>query len=142
MRKSAKSSSFSAVLLAAGRSSRMGRDKALLVVDGVPLWARQHGVLAQAGAKEIFLSARPEQEWVRGATKFSGLVVDAITNGGPLVGITAGLERSTHRWLAVLAVDLPRMSAAWFKALLADCKPGVGVVGNCRCSSPRRLRRG
>ena len=55
--------SFSAVLLAAGRSTRMGIDKALIEVSGRPLWSRQRDVLADAGAAEIFLSARPEQRW-------------------------------------------------------------------------------
>ena len=36
----------------------------------------------------------------------------------------------THTHLAVLAVDLPRMEASWFTPLLADCSPGVGVVGH------------
>ena len=39
---------FSAIVLAAGRSTRMGRDKALLEVEGVPLWQRQRQVLVAA----------------------------------------------------------------------------------------------
>jgi molybdenum cofactor guanylyltransferase len=119
---------FSAVLLAAGRSTRMGRDKALLEVDGLPMWQRQREVLAQAGATEIFLSARPEQAWARGAKNFDGLLFDAITSGGPLVGITAGLERMTQPWLAVLAIDLPKISSEWFVGLRNECQPGIGVV--------------
>ena len=107
----------------------MGRDKALLHLDGVPMWQRQRNLLVAAGATQIFLSVRPEQAWAHGATNFAGLLYDAITNGGPLVGITAGLERMTQPWLAVLAVDLPKMTAEWFTALMADGKPGIGAVG-------------
>jgi len=39
----------------------MGRDKALLVIDGVALWQRQRDVLARAGAPGIFPSVRPGQ---------------------------------------------------------------------------------
>jgi molybdopterin-guanine dinucleotide biosynthesis protein A len=39
------------------------------------------------------------------------------------------LERAEHPWLAVLAVDLPAMSPAWFGKLRQRCAPGVGVVG-------------
>src|SRR5690606_422889 len=35
---------FSAVILAGGKSSRMGRDKALLEIDGQPLLSRQIGL--------------------------------------------------------------------------------------------------
>jgi molybdenum cofactor guanylyltransferase len=120
---------FSAVLLAAGRSTRMGRDKALLDVAGIPLWRRQRDVLATAGATEIFLSARPEQDWARHAEEFSAVLHDALPECGPLVGITAALERSAHPWLAVLAIDLPAMTAGWFAEILNECTPGVGVVG-------------
>ena len=120
---------FSAVLLAAGRSTRMGRDKALLEVAGVPLWQRQRDVLVRAGAAEIFLSARPEQAWAQGAAGFTALLHDALPSCGPLAGLTAGLERTTRPHLAVLAIDLPRMTADWFSALAAECAPGTGIVG-------------
>lgn len=110
----------------------MGSDKALLpAADGNPLWARQHAVLAAAGAAEIFLSARPEQAWAREAARgrFAEIVHDAFAAGGPLVGVTAGLERATHGHLAVLAVDLPALEAPWFADLLGRCAPGVGAVG-------------
>lgn len=121
---------FSAVVLAAGRSTRMGRDKALLEIDGVPLWQRQRDVLLHAGAAEIFLSARPDQAWARDAAGFAAVVHDALPDCGPLVGIAAGLERASHPALAVLAIDLPRMSAAWFGELLRSAViPGEGAVG-------------
>lgn len=125
---------LSAVVLAAGRSTRMGRDKALLAApDGAPMWERQRDVLARAGASEIFLSARPEQEWAAAAATatagFAAVLHDALSLGGPMVGITAALERASHPHVAVLAIDLPRMEAAWFASLLAECAPGVGCVG-------------
>lgn len=106
----------------------MGSDKALLEIEGVPLWQRQCAVLARAGAAEIFVSARPEQRWAEG----DGVVRDAAPGGGPLGGIAAALARAAHPHLAVLAVDLPRMEPAWFAALLAECVPGVGAVGRHR----------
>lgn len=107
----------------------MGRDKATLELDGAPLWARQRDVLARAGAAEIFLSARPDQGWVAAAAaRFSAVVHDALPDRGPLVGITAGLERATHSWLAVLAIDLPAMTPEWFTEIRRECAPGVGVV--------------
>ena len=120
---------FDAVLLAAGHSIRMRRDKALLEMEGRAMWQRQREVLARAGAGAIFLSARLDQAWAGGAEGFAGLVHDPSVDSGPLGGIVAGLERCEQSHLAVLAVDLPQMQPVWFSALLADCTPGCGVVG-------------
>lgn len=117
---------FSAVLLAAGKSERMGRDKALLPMAGEPLWRRQWRVLEQAGAAEIFLSARPDQAWVpSGVTTLA----DAVPGAGPLAGIAAALARCKTSHLLVLAVDLPQMTPAWFAQLAAACALGRGAVG-------------
>ena len=108
----------------------MGRDKALLEIEGAPLWRRQRAVLAEVGAAEIFLSARDEQPWVReAAPEFARVVSDAVADAGPLAGITAALERAAAPHLAVLAIDLPGMEAAWFRGLAVRCAPGVGAVG-------------
>jgi len=120
------SSKFGAVLLAGGRSSRMGTDKALLPVAGRPLWQRQVEVLRAAGAGEIIFSARPEQTWVPAGAR---VVRDPVPDAGPLSGIAAALAMCGETHLAVLAVDLPRMEPAWFARLLATCTPGVGAVG-------------
>ena len=120
---------FDAVLLAAGHSIRMRRDKALLIVDGKLIWQRQREVLAHAGASAIFLSARSDQAWAETTAGFDGIVRDASLDSGPLGGIVAALERCQQSHLAVLAVDLPHMEPGWFAALHAGCTPGCGVVG-------------
>lgn len=118
--------SLSAVLLAGGRSSRMGRDKARLEVAGQPLWRRQWALLAAAGATDRMMSARADQSWVPAEVP---VVRDAVADAGPLAGIASALAamRGTH--LLVLAVDLPRMDAAWIARLAAACAPGVGAAG-------------
>jgi molybdopterin-guanine dinucleotide biosynthesis protein A len=121
--------SLSAIVLAAGLSTRMGRDKALLEVNGTPLWQRQRDVLVEAGAAEIWLSARRDQSWTRDAKGFAGVIHDSMPGCGPMVGITAGLERATQPWVAAIAVDLPAMKPEWFVSLLAGCTNTCGVVG-------------
>lgn len=108
---------------------RMGREKALLEIDGVPLWRRQRELLARAGATEIFLSVRPEQEWARRADGFDAVLHDALPNVGPLCGITAAIERASHEHVAVVAIDLPQMPSEWFRGLVTECAPRVGAVG-------------
>lgn len=121
---------FSAVLLAAGRSTRMKQDKALLPApDGDVLWRWQRQVLARAGAEEIFLSARADQDWAANAGVFAGVLADSIADGGPLLGVVSALERASRPFVAVLAIDLPRMEPGWFARLARSCAPGVGAVG-------------
>jgi molybdopterin-guanine dinucleotide biosynthesis protein A len=120
---------FSAVVLAGGRSTRMGRDKALLDTPAGPLWRRQRDMVREAGATEIFLSTRPGQAWVARAEGFSAIVEDALSDCGPIVGVTAALERASHRHVAVVAIDLPDMSAGWYHRLLANTADGIGAVG-------------
>jgi molybdenum cofactor guanylyltransferase len=107
----------------------MGRDKALIDFNGAPLWQHQRDILARAGAAEIFLSARPDQEWAHGAPGFSALLYDAQSGCGPIIGLTAGLERASHSHLAVLAIDLPRLTPDWFAMLLGETSAGLGAVG-------------
>ena len=120
---------FSAVLLAAGRSTRMGRDKALLRLRGRPLWRRQREVLRAAGAGELLLSARADQGWTRRASGFAAVVRDPEPDGGPLGGIIAALETAAHERVAVLAIDLPCLPARWLAGLAADATASRGVVG-------------
>ena len=125
----ASAATFDAVLLAAGHSIRMRRDKALLPLDGGLMWQRQLDVLDRAGAKQVFLSAREDQTWAADAPGFASVVRDASPDSGPMAGIVAGLEQSGQDLVAVLAVDLPQMTPGWFTTLLAECTPGCGVVG-------------
>jgi molybdopterin-guanine dinucleotide biosynthesis protein A len=121
--------SISAVVLAAGRSSRMGRDKALLEYSGGPLWQRQRDLVAGMGVRELFLSARPDQAWAKTAPGFTAMLIDDVPEAGPLAGIARALRAASSTHLLVLAIDLPRMEPAWFARLRTGCLPARGSVG-------------
>ncbi|MBX5466211.1 MAG: molybdenum cofactor guanylyltransferase [Firmicutes bacterium] len=92
------------VVLAGGRSRRMGEDKYRLPWPGGPtLGAFQVRRLASAVAGAVWVArgawARPHQHPEE--------LPDPIVEGGPLAGILAALERTRARRVAVLAVDLP-----------------------------------
>jgi molybdopterin-guanine dinucleotide biosynthesis protein A len=117
------------LVIAGGRSTRMGSDKARLCVDGEPLWRRQQRVLKAAGARPVIFALRAGQR------RFAaGLIVvrDTHSGIGPIAGVHAALRACETEWLAVLAVDLPRVDAAWFAKLAAWCRPGRGAVGISR----------
>jgi len=113
----------SAVLLAGGRSSRMGHDKALLDLGGEPLWKRQLHTLRSLRPEEIFISGSPRKQW-----EDYEVIADEVVNGGPLAGMAASLHRCTTSHLIVLAVDLPRMTAKYLSSLIDLADEGVGVV--------------
>jgi molybdenum cofactor guanylyltransferase len=118
---------FDAVLLAAGRSERMGRDKAVLAGGwGGVLWERQWSLLASIGAAHRWLSVRPDQTWVPPGV---ATLRDDQPGEGPLAGVLAGWQVSTCTHLVVLAVDLPRLPAEWLVDLAGRCKEQIGSVG-------------
>jgi molybdenum cofactor guanylyltransferase len=116
---------FHGAVLAGGFSRRMGRDKATLGCAGEPLWRRQCRVLRDAGAARIAIVRRADQPVL---DERLPRVCDAFAGAGPLAGLHAALLAADAPWLAVLAVDMPRIEAAWFRRLQARCRPGVGAV--------------
>jgi molybdopterin-guanine dinucleotide biosynthesis protein A len=53
---------------------------------------------------------------------------DSYVEVGPIAGIHATLLATTKPWVAVLAVDMPRIDAEWFERLKALCRRGRGAV--------------
>jgi molybdenum cofactor guanylyltransferase len=113
----------SAILLAGGKSSRMGRDKAFLEFDGQPLWRRQIETLRALSPEQLLIAGPPREEW----REFE-LVADIIAGAGPLSGVVAALRKCTAPHLVVLAVDLPGMKADFLRSLLLDCSDEQGVI--------------
>ena len=85
---------FAAALLAGGRSSRMGVDKALLDWRGVPLWRVQLGKLIQLNPDRLLLSCRAEQNL---KNVFAEFVFDPPGNPGPLGAIARCLEMANSK---------------------------------------------
>ena len=108
---------FAAVLLAGGRSRRMGQDKALLPLpDGRRLWERQLAVLRALGPAELFISGPSRAEFPSDVP----LLADEVPGLGPLAGIAAALKAMRAPRLVVLAVDLPAMTTAFLRGLLME----------------------
>jgi len=116
---------LSAMLLAGGRSRRMGREKATLLIEGEPLWQRQLRVLQELRPAELWVSAREALPWCPPGIE---VVLDTIPGCGPLSGVAAGLRRLQTSHLLVLAVDLPQMTAGHLSKLRSLTRPGRGVI--------------
>jgi molybdopterin-guanine dinucleotide biosynthesis protein A len=113
----------SALLLAGGKSSRMGRDKALLEFGGQPLWRRQIETLRALAPAQLMIGGPPREAW----REFE-IVPDVLAGAGPLASIASALRRCTAPRLVVLAVDLPEMSTDFLRSLLTSCSEEEGIV--------------
>lgn len=101
-------------VLAGGKSSRMGRDKALLELAGKPLVLRAVEKLRRVCAEVSILSNRAELE------AYAPLVRDLHEGCGPLGGIEAALAHSTKAWNLLMAVDMPFLPVGFLDAWVRD----------------------
>lgn len=122
---------ITAVILAGGRSRRLGRDKAVEPFDGEPLIRRvirraAAGVNAGAGnvvvvvddpTRAAALPLAPEQ-------RTAG---DIFPGGGPLGGIYAGLAAARTEWSLAVACDLPFLSIPLLR-YMAGLRNDVDIV--------------
>ena len=99
--------SIGGYVLAGGRSSRMGEDKALLELAGRPLVEHAVLKLRRVCQQVNILSANSA------LARFAPTVTDLHPGSGPLGGIEAALARSTYEWNLIVPVDVPFPPAAF-----------------------------
>ena len=116
---------LSAVILAGGQSRRMGRDKAWLEFEGHPLLTRALDTVRDSGITEIYISGRAGADY---SSTHCPILLDREPGCGPLAGIERALEASQAPLLLVLAVDLPRMTAAFLRQLAGRCDSRKGAI--------------
>ncbi|MEP6641015.1 MAG: molybdenum cofactor guanylyltransferase [Gaiellales bacterium] len=107
-----------AIVLAGGRSSRMGEPKAMLDWHGAPLVHHVAGILTQVCRPVIVVAASGQHVPVPEGVE---IAVDAAPERGPLEGIAAGIRALDGRSQAVFlaAVDLPLLHPAFVGQMLA-----------------------
>lgn len=114
-------------VLCGGASRRMGADKALVPVDGVPMAERVARTLESAGcAPVVLVGGDPGPLAALGRT----LVADRWPGAGPLGGVITALQTSRAQDVVVAACDLPWLDPSAVQALLteADTAPRVDTV--------------
>ena len=114
---------ISGVILAGGKSSRMGTDKGLLKLGQYSVIERIAGVLRTMVDEIVIITNRPG----RYAKYGDKIINDYIHWLGPLGGIHAGLVHATHPWVLVTACDMPFISAPVAR-LMMHCAANCDVV--------------
>ena len=105
----------SGFVLAGGRSSRMGADKAMLQFEGTPLVQIALDKLRLGCRRVAILGNRPE------LGDFGTVLQDGVPDGGPLVGIATALrqindEETARDWAMLLPVDVPVVPGTFLMA--------------------------
>ncbi len=100
---------FTGIVLAGGRSTRMGRDKATLPWADGTLLDHMIATLRRAGATHVLVSGdRPAHDGIP----------DAWPGQGPVAGIASALARCTDGVALVVPADLPLLDGQRIHLLL------------------------
>ena len=109
-------------ILAGGKSTRMGADKAFVILDGRTLLTR---------ALDLTRSVTADARVVGDAAKFGAfapVVEDVFRECGPLGGIHAALRASVTELNLTLAVDLPFVSQGLIEYLITRARSSAAMV--------------
>jgi molybdenum cofactor guanylyltransferase len=101
----------------------MGRDKALIEIEGRPLAVRVASRMSRVADPVMLAPGRAGRLTHLGYPE----VADDPPGVGPLGGLLAGLAASPHHLLAVAAVDMPFVSSKLLR-LLADLHDGEDAI--------------
>lgn len=122
------------LILAGGLSTRMGRDKALLPIDGRPLLARLIDAMRESLQGDIVVAVQSPERGALYRDRLSPLpegvrfACDRVTEAGPLAGLAAGLAALPSGYAYTAACDSPELSGRWLARLLAEAAAGPDVL--------------
>jgi molybdopterin-guanine dinucleotide biosynthesis protein A len=118
---------ISCIVLAGGKGLRLGRDKALEVVDNRNLLQRVLSQLSSFSNDIIIVTAKDKS-----LSQFTGnsgfrIVADAYPGEGALVGLGTGLAASNSWYNLVVACDMPFLNQALLRYML-ELSAGFDLV--------------
>jgi molybdopterin-guanine dinucleotide biosynthesis protein A len=119
------------VILIGGRSSRLGRDKVLLQLDGIPIIKHLHNGLKPL-VHEVLLIGHRRPEFDPLGLR---VVEDIMPGAGPLGGIYTALVSSETPFVFVVAGDMPFISTSLISTIVQARRDADAVIP----SGPRGL---
>lgn len=118
---------LAAFILAGGKSTRMGRDKAFAEFEGRTLLARALGL-----ARSVTPDVRIVGDFAKFG-EFAPVVQDAFPGCGPLGGIHAALRSSSADLNLMLAVDMPFLTQDLLRYLVERARKSAATVTVPQC---------
>lgn len=114
----------STIILAGGKSSRMGFDKQFLKIDQRRLMDSMITKLSREFEEIIIVTNKPDH-YIGLGHKITG---DIIEDMGPLGGIHAGLSLSSSQYSLVVACDMPNINMDYIRYMKKQ-------IGNHGCTT-------
>lgn len=111
------------LILAGGKSRRMGQDKAALAYHGIDQVAYLHGLL-QPFCQKLFVSCRKDQAGEEHLQGYA-LLPDIHDDLGPMGGILSAFAKAPEAPWLVVACDLPFLDGAVLAQLVAGRDAGA-----------------
>ena len=127
------------IVLAGGRSTRMGSDKASLVLDGRTLLQRTVDVLAAVATEIVVVRAAGQRLPALSAGPPITVVEDPLDGEGPLIGIAAGLRAMSSEVALVVACDMPFLRPELLRMLVDRASGGRRFVVPLYLGRPQPL---
>ena len=116
------------IILAGGKSSRLGRDKAWEDVGGQRIIDRVIGALQSSCDEVLIIGDRPERENELSLPKCIQYRSDELKGRGSIGGLYTGLTASDTLWSLVVACDMPFISRELIRFMLS-------IISKNRCDA-------
>ena len=116
------------IILAGGKSSRLGRDKASVDVGGQRIIDRVIGALQSSCDEVLIIGDRPERQNELSLPKCIQYRSDDLKGRGSIGGLYTGLKASDTLWSLVVACDMPFISRELIRFMLS-------IISKNRCDA-------
>ncbi len=111
------------IILAGGKSSRMGTDKGFLELNNKP-FARYSIEALQPLVSKILIVSDDAKYDTFGLKR----ITDCTKNAGPVAGIYSGLEASKTEWNLILSCDIPLITSHVLQKLIIAVDDASDII--------------